>query len=487
MRLTTQSKNMAEKAGFLTKEGGSIKTWKKRWCVLKNGALHYSKSQSSGELGLIKLDQAGAIAATDLRKNKKWCFTIESPVRTYFICAPNEAERESWIKELIAERDRVQGKNKPAPAAAAAATPATTPTPAATTATPASSSTPAPATTKPPVDKKDKVNLEDFELLNVIGKGSFGKVIQVRKKDTKKIYAMKVLNKKTIIERNELEHTKAEKSILQKLCHPFLVNLNYSFQTPDKLYFIMDYVNGGELFYHLQKDKKFTEDRVRFYCAEIVLGLEYLHNTGVLYRDLKPENILLTSDGHICMTDFGISKEGLLSDNDRTATFCGTPEYLAPEVLEGNGYGKAVDWWSFGTLMFEMLTGLPPFYSQDVQQMYSKIMTAKLNIPKNISDEARSLLEQLLQRDPEKRLTEPKVIKAHPFFKGIDWDQLLAKEITPPFIPPVKSEEDTSQVDPHFTSEDPTLSVKEDSNISASAQSEFDGFTYVASSNMSGQ
>jgi len=165
----------------------------------------------------------------------------------------------------------------------------------------------------------------------------------VKKKDSGKIYAMKVLNKKTIIERNELEHTKAEKSILQKLCHPFLVNLNYSFQTPDKLYFIMDYVNGGELFYHLQKDKKFTEDRVRFYCAEIVLGLEYLHNTGVLYRDLKPENILLTGDGHICMTDFGISKEGLLKEDDRTATFCGTPEYLAPEVLEGNGYGKAVD------------------------------------------------------------------------------------------------------------------------------------------------
>lgn len=480
---------MAEKAGYLTKEGGSIKTWKKRWCVLKNGALHYSKSQNSGDLGIIRLDTAGAIGPTDLRKNKKFCFTIESPVRTYFICAPNEKEKEAWIRELIAERDRVQGKTKPAPAPAAVATP-TTSTPAATTPTPAAppaaaaSTTPAPAATPAKDTPKDKVSLEDFQLLHVIGKGSFGKVIQVKKKDTGKIYAMKVLNKKTIIERNELEHTKAEKSILQKLCHPFLVNLNYSFQTPDKLYFIMDYVNGGELFYHLQKDKKFTEDRVRFYCAEIVLGLEYLHNTGVLYRDLKPENILLTGDGHICMTDFGISKEGLLSDNDRTATFCGTPEYLAPEVLEGNGYGKAVDWWSFGTLMYEMLTGLPPFYSQDVQQMYSKIMTAKLNIPKNISEDAKSLLEGLLVRDPEKRLTEPAVIKAHPFFKGINWEQLLAKELPPPFVPPVRDENDISQVDPHFTSEDPTLSLTNESTISEAIQSNFDGFTYVADSAM---
>jgi RAC serine/threonine-protein kinase len=194
-----------------------------------------------------------------------------------------------------------------------------------------------------------------------------------------------VLNKATILERGEMEHTKSEKSILQKLQSPFLVCLHFTFQTSDKLYFIMDYINGGELFYHLQKERKFDAERVRFYCAEIVLGLAYLHSKGILYRDLyvcqlplfrslirsprKPENVLLTGDGHICMTDFGISKEGLSAADDRTATFCGTPEYLAPEVLEGNGYGKAVDWWSFGTLMFEMLTGLPPFYSQDVQVM----------------------------------------------------------------------------------------------------------------------
>jgi len=274
--------------------------------------------------------------------------------------------------------------------------------------------------------------------------------------------------------------------ILQKLCHPFLVSVSHSFQTVDKLYIITDYIKGAELFFYVyhQKDKRLSEDEVRFYCAEIVLGLEYLHNCGVLYRDLKPENILLTDDGHICMTDFGISKEGLLSEDARTTTFCGTPEYLAPEVLEGTGYGKAVDWWSFGTLMFEMLTGLPPFYSQDFQQMYSKIMTAKLNIPKSVSESAKNLLEAVLQRDPDKRLTDPAKIKEHPFFATIDWELLLQKEITPPFIPPVKSKEDTSQVDPTFTSEQPTLSLVTESNLSKEIQSNFDGFTYVAPSEM---
>ena len=465
---------MADKQGFLTKEGGSIKTWKKRWCVLKNGQLHYSKRQNSAQLGMIDLATAGQIGVRENSK-KKYMLFIETPQRVYQMTAESEESRQEWIKELTLARDRIQGKG-----ASGGASPATS-----------SDSSPAPpssATSSASTNTSDsnvsgaKVGLQDFELLKVIGKGSFGKVLQVRKKDTKRIYAMKVLNKKTILERNEVEHTKAEKNILQKLVHPFLVNLNYSFQTKDKLYFIMDYINGGELFFHLQKDKKFDEDRVRFYCAEIVCGLEYLHNSGVLYRDLKPENLLLTGDGHICMTDFGISKEGLESDDARTATFCGTPEYLAPEVLEGNGYGKAVDWWSFGTLMYEMLTGLPPFYSQDVQQMYSKIMNAKLVIPDNISPEARDLVSKFLIRDPAERLTDPAKIKAHPFFASIDWEKLINKEVTPPFNPNINSTESTELVDPAFTSEDPN----EEAEASSSVQQNFDGFTYVNESALAG-
>jgi RAC serine/threonine-protein kinase len=417
------------KQGFLTKEGGSVKSWKKRWCVLKQGTLHYAKSQTTTDLGMITLDKAFDIKAIDYKK-KKNVFQINTPDRTYYLQADSEKERDSWISALNSIRDQIS-KN-PAPSSAQVTA------------------------------KKDTITLDDFKTLKVIGKGSFGTVFLVQKKDAANIYAMKVLNKKAIIERQELEHTKAEKNILQKLVHPFLVNLHYAFQTDDKVVFVMDYVNGGELFFHLQRDRKFPEERVRFYIAEIVLGLEYLHANGVLYRDLKPENILLTDEGHICLTDFGISKEGLESDDARTATFCGTPEYLAPEVLECNGYGKAIDWWSLGTLMYEMLNGLPPFYSQDVQTMYTKIMTAKLEIPEGISPEAGLLLQGLLQRDPEKRLADARQIKAHPFFASIDFDKLAAKELTPPFIPPVRGKDDTSLIDEEFTRQDPTFQNEDD-------------------------
>jgi len=239
----------------------------------------------------------------------------------------------------------------------------------------------------------------------------------------------------------------------------------------------MDYVNGGELFFHLQQEEKFNEERVRFYAAEICLGLEYLHSAGVLYRDLKPKNILITNQGHICLTDFGISKEGLESDDARTATFCGTPEYLAPEVLAGKGYGKGVDWWSFGTLIFEMLTGLPPFYSQDVQQMYAKIMNEPLNIPDTVSPNAADLLRKLLERDPSKRLSNPVDIKKHAFFKGIDWEKLLLFEVEPPYKPPVKDSSATNMIDPSFTQEKAELDPE--GQTDASYAKNFDNFTYV--------
>jgi len=431
---------MTHKEGYLTKEGGGFKSWKKRWFVLKDGELHYYKSKGeTASLGAISLQTAGHIKISD-RKKKVNGFEIATPSRTYFLAAENEPERNSWLEALnTAKEDFTKRGGK----------------------------------------QEEKVSVADFELLNLVGKGSFGKVIQVRKKDSGEIFAMKVLSKKHIVDHNEVEHTKSEKNILMKLQHPFLVGLNYSFQTDDKLYFILDYVNGGELFYHLQKEKRFSEERVRFYGAEIVLALEYLHNAGVVYRDLKPENLLLTNEGHICMTDFGLCKEGLHSPDDRTETFCGTPEYLAPEVLAGQGYGKAVDWWSFGSLLYEMLTGLPPFYSQDVQEMYRKIMTDKLVFPDYVSADARSLLEQLLERDADKRLSEPNLIKRHPFFKTLDWELQFQKKLRPPYIPDVKGSTDTSQIDPVFTEEAPTLSMSGESALDDQQQKDFEGFTYV--------
>jgi serine/threonine protein kinase len=332
-----------------------------------------------------------------------------------------------------------------------------------------------------------KITKDDFELLNVIGKGSFGKVMQVKKKTDGQIYAMKVLRKEAIIARKQVAHTRAEKSILQKIQHPFIVRLHYAFQTKDKLYMILDYVNGGELFFHLKKEGRFSEQRVKFYAAQITCAIAHLHSLGIVYRDLKPENILLDSNGNVCITDFGLSKE--ITPEEGTHTFCGTPEYLAPEVLKGQGHGLAVDWWSLGTLIYEMLTGLPPFYSQNINLMYQKILNGELRFPSFISAEAQSLLEGLLTRDPEKRLGSgsegTNEVKRHSFFKDIDWSKLEKKEIEAPFKPKVKDVLDVSQIDTVFTGERPQDSLVENSlSETMMRENNFDNFTFNAESHM---
>lgn len=483
---------MSNKAGWITKEGGRYKNWRKRWMAIEGEVISYYKGENKKDkAGEIPLRIAADVQKVDYKK-KKNCFQIVTPERIYHIICDREDDVVDWVNSIRKQQAELlhpsNGNQTPSSVVNPGATPSGPSQPSVSPVVQGIQNTGSGAGAEaPPLDlgeeKRPGACVDDFDLLKVIGKGSFGKVMLVRKKDTGKVYAMKVLNKRTIIERNEVEHTKSEKSILMKLSHPFLVGLHYSFQTPDKLYFIMDYVNGGELFFHLQKDRKFTEDRVRFYAAEIASGLEYLHTAGVIYRDLKPENLLLTNDGHIIMTDFGLSKEGLHSSDDRTATFCGTPEYLAPEILEGARYGKAVDWWSFGTLVFEMLTGLPPFYCEDVQQMYSKIMTAELQIPDSVSPDAADLIRKLLERDPERRLQDPEQIKIHPFFASIDFNRLVNKAITPPFIPDVKDETDTSNIDPTFTEEAPTLDDEDDGPAPAQAEAGFDGFTYVPPTN----
>jgi len=323
---------------------------------------------------------------------------------------------------------------------------------------------------------KEKVTKDSFELLTVIGKGSFGKVMQVKKKDTGQIYAMKVLRKEAIIARKQVIHTKAEKNILQKIQHPFIVALVYAFQTEEKLYMVLEYINGGELFFHLKKEGKFSEQRVKLYAAEISSALAHLHSFEIVYRDLKPENILIDAEGHICITDFGLSKE--IQETGSTHTFCGTPEYLAPEVLRGQGHGTAVDWWSLGTLVFEMLTGLPPFWSGNIHIMYQRILNGELRFPNYISPEAQSFLEGLLNRDPVKRLGDS-TIKQHPWFADIDWVKLDKKEIVPTFKPKVNSILDTTQIDPVFTGENPVDSLVESSVILDSSEAHFDDFSYI--------
>ncbi|KAG7440874.1 AGC/Akt protein kinase [Guyanagaster necrorhizus] len=324
------------------------------------------------------------------------------------------------------------------------------------------------------------LTVDDFELITVIGKGSFGKVMQVRKRDTSRIYALKTIRKAHIVHRNEITHTLAERLVLTQVNSPFIVPLKFSFQSEQKLYLVLAFVNGGELFHHLQREQRFNEERSRFYSAELLLALEHLHELDVVYRDLKPENILLDFTGHIALCDFGLCKLNMKA-NDKTNTFCGTPEYLAPEILNGHGYNKTIDWWTLGVLLYEMMSGLPPFYDEVTDKMYEKILRDPLVFGPEIGDEAKSILTSLLNRDPTQRLgvNGADEIKKHPFFHNhIDFKKLAEKKIHPPFKPSVTSPVDVSNFDTVFTTEAPVDSVVEDSNLSQTVQDQFSGFSY---------
>ncbi|KAJ8687862.1 hypothetical protein QAD02_023657 [Eretmocerus hayati] len=336
---------------------------------------------------------------------------------------------------------------------------------------------------------KKKVTLENFEFLKVLGKGTFGKVILCREKATGHLYAIKILRKEVIIRKDEVAHTLTENRVLRTTSHPFLISLKYSFQTADRLCFVMEYVNGGELFFHLSRSRVFGEDRTRFYGAEIISALGYLHSQGIIYRDLKLENLLLDKDGHIKIADFGLCKEDITYGRT-TKTFCGTPEYLAPEVLEDNDYGRAVDWWGVGVVMYEMMCGRLPFYSKDHEKLFTLILLKAVTFPKNISLEAKELLGGLLVKDPSKRLgggpNDAKDIMEHAFFSSIDWSDLVQKKIAPPFKPQVTSDTDTRYFDSEFTGESVELTPPDQSclgsgaglNSIAEEQEHFPQFSY---------
>ncbi|GMM46374.1 putative protein kinase [Pichia kluyveri] len=335
-----------------------------------------------------------------------------------------------------------------------------------------------------PLTKDSKpLSIDDFELLKVIGKGSFGKVMQVKKKDTGKIYALKSIRKSHIVNKMEVTHTLAEKFVLSKVNSPFIVPLKFAFQSNEKLYLILSFINGGELFYHLQKSRKFSLIRAKFYICELLSAIETLHSLNIIYRDLKPENILLDYQGHIALCDFGLCKINMKL-NEKTNTFCGTPEYLAPELLLNKGYTRVVDFWTLGILLYEMLTSLPPFYDEDVSIMYKKILNDELLFPNDIDNITKDLIKNLLNRDPNKRLGINGVeeIKNHEFFKDIDWIKLNNKGYIPPYKPLVKDSMDISNISSEFTDERPMDSVVDD-YLSESVQKQFGGWTYVGSFN----
>ncbi|CAN6169262.1 unnamed protein product [Urochloa humidicola] len=322
------------------------------------------------------------------------------------------------------------------------------------------------------------VGLDDFETLKLVGQGAFGKVFQVRKKNTSEIYAMKVMRKDKILENNHAEYMKAEREILTKVDHPFIVQLRYSFQTKYRLYLVLDFINGGHLFFQLYKQGLFREELARIYTAEIVSAVAHLHANGIMHRDLKPENILLDADGHAMLTDFGLAKE--FCENTRSNSMCGTLEYMAPEIILGRGHDKAADWWSVGILLFEMLTGKPPFVGNR-DKVQQKIVKEKLKLPSFLSSEAHSLLKGLLHKEPNKRLGSgpggSDEIKNHKWFKPINRRKLEARLIQPSFRPNVAGLTCIANFDECWT-KTPVL----DSPVATPAgggHNNFVGFTYV--------
>lgn len=342
-------------------------------------------------------------------------------------------------------------------------------------------------TTGTAVQAKRTINLDSFHIIKVIGKGSFGKVFLVREKATGKLHALKVLKKEYIIRKNQVEHTKTERSVLEYIRHPYIVGLTMAFQTTDKLFFVLDYCAGGELFFHLGKVGRFPEDRAKFYAAQIILALEHVHSLDVIYRDLKPENLLLDHLGNVKLTDFGLSKEGVSDHSTGANSFCGTPEYIAPEVLLRQGHGRAVDWWSLGALLFEMISGLPPFYSRNRETMFEKIMKAEITFPPFMTAHSQDILSKLLVRDPKLRLgsgeRDAAELKEHPFFQDVDWSGLQAGSINPPWVPTVAGSLDTSQFDQEFTSMMPIVSPDVRDAYFGSMDKAFEGFSFVDENN----
>lgn len=337
---------------------------------------------------------------------------------------------------------------------------------------------------------KHSVGPQDFDLLCVIGQGAFGKVIQVRHQPTNKILAMKIVSNKYIVQHNSVAYLQAERDIMTKINHPFLISLKYAFQTKSNVYLVMPFVAGGELFHHLHKEGLLLESSARFYAAEMVLALEHLHSKGIIHRDLKPENVLLGADGHICLTDFGLAKE-MTDEDDSTSTMCGTNEYMPPEMIRRKAYNQAVDWWALGALIYEMVTGYPPFRHKNRKKLHQKILNEKLPLPKWLGSDTHSILKQLLERNVDKRLGSGKstmfqvkgvqAIKKHAFFKGIDWGLLEQKKMQPPILLKVASNTDTTYFSEEFTALDVGRRSRIDS-ASASGDSKklFARFSWVA-------
>ena len=326
--------------------------------------------------------------------------------------------------------------------------------------------------------KEGRPSLDDFELLKILGQGAFGKVMLSRYKDGS-LYALKSVKKMDVMENeDDIAITMTERNVLKlgTECR-FIATLFCSFQTTERLFFAMEYLNGGDLFFHIIKDKKFSVERSRFYCAEITLAFLFLHSRGIIYRDLKLDNVMLTSRGHVKLADFGMCKENISAEK-LTKTFCGTPNFIAPEIIREQSYGFSVDWWTLGVLTYEMLLGRDPFHAEEQAELYIKIKRVEPKYPSSLDPTGKDFICQLLVKFPEKRLVGENV-KSHPFFDPIDWEALAAGEVDPPFVPESADPLDTKYFETKFTVMDTNFSiVKMDKNLTELCETQFPDFSF---------
>ncbi|XP_050312709.1 cAMP-dependent protein kinase catalytic subunit alpha-like [Anthonomus grandis grandis] len=308
---------------------------------------------------------------------------------------------------------------------------------------------------------KQNCTLNDFDILKILGSGSFGMVVLCRDKRNSKTYALKLMEKVNIIKTRQLAHTGAEIKLMKNINFPFIIDMYAFFMDNVYVGICMSFANAGDMFTHLRELKKFEEPLAKFYAAQVILGFEYLHHLGVIYRDLKPENILLDIQGYLKITDLGFCKK---IDNTRTYTLCGTPEYLAPEIILSQGYNKSVDYWSYGVLIFEMNAGYAPFFAKDPMRLYEKIVSGKYTCPPAFSKSLKDLLSNILMVDRSKRFgllkNGVKDIKGHDWFKNTDFDQILSRKVVPAYVPKVDGETDTR----YFESNNKPLTVKKASH-----------------------